>query len=79
MTTTETIDETLNGIKLRFRYLEWLLTHMDMLEVDITSDCIENLQTIENELKTIIHNRLDATPHEKLTARDYLNIVANLM
>ena len=52
---------------------------MDMLEVNITSDCIENLQTIENELKTIIHDRLDATPHEKLTARDYLNILANLM
>jgi len=79
MTTTESIDEILNGIKLRFRYLEWLLRHMDMLEEDITASCIDNLQTIENELKTIIHNRIDSTPHEKLTARDYLNIIANLI
>jgi hypothetical protein len=77
MTTTESIDEILNGIKLRFRYLEWLLRHMDMLEE--ASSCIENLQTIENELKPIIHNRIDSTPHEKLTARDYLNIIANLI
>ena len=77
MMTTETdLNDLLNLIKIRFRYVEWKLSMADTGEQ--LDECFETFNEITRELNCILNlQKLSNT--DKTTVIDYLNIIDNIV
>jgi hypothetical protein len=76
MTTTSDLNDLLNLIKIRIRYLEWKFTMSTTMEEN--EEYFEDFLEITREL-TCILNLATLSEKDKITATDYLNIIDNIM
>lgn len=76
MTTTLDLNDLLNLIKIRFRYVEWKLSMTDTGEQ--LDECFEEFLEITRELNCIL-NLATLSEKDKITAIDYLNIIDNIV
>ena len=76
MTTTTDLNDLLNLIKIRFRYVEWKLSMADTGEQ--VDECFEDFLEITRELSCIL-NLTNLSNKDKITATDYLNIIDNIV
>jgi len=76
MTTTLDLNDLLNLIKIRFRYVEWKLSMADTGEQ--LDECFEEFLEITRELNCIL-NLATLSEKDKITAIDYLNIIDNIV
>jgi hypothetical protein len=76
MPTLTDLNDTLNLIKIRFRYFEWKLSMFDTDEN--INECFDSLLEITREL-TCILNLENLSNKDKITSTDYLNIIHNII
>ena len=76
MTTETDLNDLLNLIKIRFRYVEWKLSMADTGEQ--FDECFETFNEITRELNCIL-NLATLSEKDKITAIDYLNIIDNIV
>ena len=76
MTTTTDLNDLLNLIKIRFRYVEWKLSMADTGEQ--LDDCFEKFLEITRELNCIL-NLQHLSNRDRITAIDYLNIIDSIV
>ena len=75
MTTPPDLSDSLNLIKLRFRYFEWKLSVTD--SDDVVDNCLESLHEIIQELQSIL-NVQNLSSRDRTTTIDYLFILDNI-
>ena len=75
MTTPPDLSDSLNLIKLRFRYFEWKLSVTD--SDDVVDNCLESLHEIMQELQCIL-NVQNLSSRDRTTTIDYLFILDNI-
>ena len=76
MTTAPDLNDLLNLIKIRFRYVEWKLSMANT--GDHLDECFEEFLEINRELNCILHLQ-HLSNRDRITAIDYLNIIDNIM
>lgn len=76
MTTCTDLNDLLNLIKIRFRYLEWKLSIATTDEE--TNVCFEELLEVTRELSCIL-NLENLSEKDKLTTLDYLTIISSIV
>lgn len=76
MTTQTDLNDLLNLIKIRFRYVEWKLMLAETSQQ--INECVEGFLEISRELSCIL-NLENLSNKDQLTALDYLNIVDNII
>jgi hypothetical protein len=76
MPTLTDLNDTLNLIKIRFRYFEWKLSMFDTDEN--INECFDSLLEITRELNCIL-NLENLSKKDKITSTDYLNIIHNII
>lgn len=76
MTTQTDLNDLLNLIKIRIRYVEWKLMIVETSQQ--INECVEGFLEISRELSCIL-NLENLSNKDQLTALDYLNIVDNII
>ena len=76
MTTTTDLNDLLNLIKIRLRYVEWKLSMADTGEQ--LDECFEEFLEITRELNCIL-NLQNLSNKDRITAIDYLNIIDDIV
>jgi hypothetical protein len=76
MTTPTKLNDLLNLIKIRIRYMEWKLSLAD--EGVQINECFEGFLEIARELNCIL-NLSNLSNRDRITTSDYLAIINNIM
>lgn len=76
MTTPTNLNDLLNLIKIRIRYMEWKLSLAD--EGGQINECLEGFLEIARELNCIL-NLSNLSNRDRITTTDYLAIIDNIM
>ena len=76
MTSATNLNDLLNVIKIRIRYMEWKLSMADNGEQ--INECFEGFLEIARELNCIL-NLSNLSNKDRITTTDYLAIIDNIM